>query len=57
MEENGQLYKPAALPPGKKLPVTIGWEAGWAQRRSECGDEEKVPTLAGNGNPILQTVV
>jgi hypothetical protein len=30
MEVSGQLHAPAALPPGKKPLVSIGWEAGWA---------------------------
>jgi hypothetical protein len=30
MEVNGQLHAPAALTPGKELPVPIGEEAGWA---------------------------
>jgi hypothetical protein len=29
MEVSGQLQAPAALPPGKKLLVPIGYEAGW----------------------------
>jgi hypothetical protein len=27
---SGQLHAPAALHPGEKPPVSIGWEAGWA---------------------------
>jgi hypothetical protein len=30
LEVTGQLHAPAALPPGKEPPVTIGKEAGWA---------------------------
>jgi hypothetical protein len=30
MEVIGQLHAPAALPPGKKPPVPVGLEAGWA---------------------------
>jgi hypothetical protein len=30
MEVSGQFHAPAALPPGKELPVPIGKEAGWA---------------------------
>jgi hypothetical protein len=30
MEVSGQLHAPAALPPGKKPLVPIGYEAGWA---------------------------
>jgi hypothetical protein len=30
MEASGQLHIPAALPPGKELPVPIREEAGWA---------------------------
>jgi hypothetical protein len=30
MEVSGQLHDTAALPPGKELPVPIGYEAGWA---------------------------
>jgi hypothetical protein len=29
MEESGQLYVPAALFPGKELPVPFGYEAVW----------------------------
>jgi hypothetical protein len=29
MEVSGQLYAPAALPPEKKHPALIVWEAGW----------------------------
>jgi hypothetical protein len=31
MEVNGQLHAPAALFPGKTLPVPIVYEAGWVQ--------------------------
>jgi hypothetical protein len=37
---SGQLYAPAALPPGKELLVPIGQEAG-TQSRSGRGGEEK----------------
>jgi len=30
MDVSGQLHAPVALPPGKKLLVSIGQEAGWA---------------------------
>jgi hypothetical protein len=30
MEGSGQLHAPAALSPGKELPVPIGYETGWA---------------------------
>jgi hypothetical protein len=29
MEKSGQLYDPAALPPEKEHPVSIGYEAWW----------------------------
>jgi hypothetical protein len=32
MEVNGQLHFPAALPPGKLLPVHIEYEALWAPK-------------------------
>jgi hypothetical protein len=30
MEVSGQLHSPAALPPGKETPITIGYEDGSA---------------------------
>jgi hypothetical protein len=30
MEVSGQFKAPAALPQAKELPVTIGYEDGWA---------------------------
>jgi hypothetical protein len=30
MDVSGQLHAPAALSPGKELPVSIGYEAKWA---------------------------
>jgi hypothetical protein len=31
----GQLHSPAALTPGKELPIRIGYEVGWTPRRGE----------------------
>jgi hypothetical protein len=30
MEASGQCHAPAALYPGKRIPVPFGYEAGWA---------------------------
>jgi hypothetical protein len=32
MEVSGELHAPAALPPEKEPPVSIGQEAGWAPK-------------------------
>jgi hypothetical protein len=42
MEVSGQLYAPAALPPGREPPVPIVWKAGWGS--------ELVWTLWGENN-------
>jgi hypothetical protein len=51
----GQLYAPAALPPGKEPPVPIWYEAGWAQSRSRRRGEEKILDFTGtrNSNPSV----
>jgi hypothetical protein len=41
MEVSGQLHFPTALLPGKEPPLPIRQRAGWAQSRSDHGDEEK----------------
>jgi cell shape-determining protein MreC len=41
MEVSGQLHAPAALTPGKQLPVPIAQENDWAQSISELYREEK----------------
>jgi hypothetical protein len=40
---SGQVQGPAILSSGKKSPVTIEQEAGWAQRR--CGRHKKEKNL------------
>jgi hypothetical protein len=48
MEVSSQLHAPAALAPGKKPPIPVGQEAGWAP---EPARRESNP-----GHPIVQLV-
>jgi hypothetical protein len=53
MEISSQLHGPAALLPGKKPSVPIGWEARWPQSRSgRCGEDKNLE----NRNLALQPV-
>jgi hypothetical protein len=58
MEVSGQLHPPAALPPGKGPPVSIGFEDRWAPepvwtRRLRA----KSSFPAGNQTSVVQAVV
>jgi hypothetical protein len=48
MEMSGQFHTPAALPPGKELPIPTGYEAGWALEPVGRYREEKIFSFAGN---------
>jgi hypothetical protein len=57
MEVSGQLHDPAALPPGKKILVPIGEEAGWFPEPVWSGGEEKhSQPLPGFEPPIIHPV-
>jgi hypothetical protein len=46
------------LPPGKRPPVPIGQEAGWAQEPVRTQKlEEKSSASVGDRTPVIQTVV
>jgi hypothetical protein len=48
---SGQLHAPAALPPGKEPPVSIGQEVGGPQSRSGGRGEEKILDRTGTRTP------
>jgi len=53
---SGQLYAPAALPPGKKPPYTLHWRLGEPQSRSARGGEEnKIATPSSSPKPCHYT--
>jgi hypothetical protein len=52
---SGQLYAPAALPPGEEPPVPIGYEAGWAPEPVwTLWSREKSIAPAGDWTPAAQ---
>jgi hypothetical protein len=54
MEVSGQPYAPVALAPGKQLPVTNGWEVGWALtpvRTLQKRDNSLAPARNGATTP------
>jgi hypothetical protein len=57
MEVNGQVHAPVASPPGIKLPVPIGYEAGWTREPvlTLLNREISIPP-AGNRIPPLLPV-
>jgi hypothetical protein len=60
MEVSGQLYDPAALPPGKEPPRTH-WTGGWVGPRAvlDAVVKRKIPSSRQESNPrtpIVQTV-
>jgi hypothetical protein len=50
MEVNDDLHPPAALPPGKELPVSAGYESGWVSRVGMDDVEEKIYYPCGQLN-------
>jgi hypothetical protein len=57
MERSGQLYAPAALPPGKEPRYPLDKRLGGPQSRfGRCG-EQKSLALARNRTPAVQPVV
>jgi hypothetical protein len=60
MEVSGQLYAPAALPPGKDPPGTH-WKGGWVGPRAvlDAVVKRKIPSPHRESNPrtlIVQSV-
>jgi hypothetical protein len=52
MEVSDQLHAPIALPPGRKPPVTIGYEVGWS-RSGHGGNESSHKISNGYGVRVL----
>jgi len=55
MEVSGQLHAPAALLSGKKPPVPIEQEAGWAPQpawKRWRREKHPLPAPAGNRTPV-----
>jgi hypothetical protein len=58
MEVSGQLYNPAALPPGKSPWYPLDRKLGGPQSRSGlAGEEENSQFLPGFEPPIIQPIV
>jgi hypothetical protein len=59
MDVSGQLHVPAALLPGEKSPVTIGWRLGGSQSQSGRDGKEKTscPCRESSvGHPVCSLV-
>jgi len=52
MEVSGLLHAPAASPPGKHLPIPIGYEAEWVQEPVWMRWQKKITAPVGNRTPV-----
>jgi hypothetical protein len=58
MELSGEFHAPAALPAGKKFPISIRQGVGGPQNRTGRGGKDKNSFIAtvGNQTPIVHPV-